>query len=211
MATGLSIALAVVEEAIEESAALPAQAQPVAQDIVAGCMVRLKPEELEDRRRHRFTTNHPELLALMRGEAVRVNHVIRPSAYVGERGRFLALHLDWLEIATPVHAQAQGEAVVQVIELLRCFQRNLAADRNLCDEHEGVLWDRLDAACAALKAAPSATAVIAPEPTKAQLSNMAWNLSAKFGPEFTSANEAFAMQVISEYRHQVIAASEVSK
>lgn len=102
-------ALEFIERAVR--AALPAQAQPVAQDIVAGCMVRFKPEELEDRRRHRFTTDHPELLALMRGEAVRVNHVIRPSAYVGEQGRFLALHLDWLERATPVHAQAQGEAV----------------------------------------------------------------------------------------------------
>lgn len=40
------------------------------------------------------------------------------------------------------------------IELLRIFQRNLGSDREMCDEHEGELWDRIDATCKALAAAP---------------------------------------------------------
>lgn len=39
------------------------------------------------------------------------------------------------------------------------------------------------------------------ELTDRQLFNVAFNLSAEFGPEFTQANKAFAMAVIEQYRH----------
>jgi len=44
-------------------------------------------------------------------------------------------------------------------------------------------------------------AVSIPEPNDRQLFNIAFNLSAEFGPEFTESNKAFAMAVMREYRH----------
>jgi len=49
--------------------------------------------------------------------------------------------------------------------------------------------------------AEAAQVPVTGEPTDRQLFNVAFNLSAEFGPEFTQANKAFAMAAIEQYRH----------
>lgn len=60
-------------------------------------------------------------------------------------------------------------------------------------------WEAWQAASRA--AGVPGEAVEAPEPNDRQLFNIAFNLSAEFGPEFTEANKEFALAVIREYRH----------
>lgn len=51
------------------------------------------------------------------------------------------------------------------------------------------------------EAAQSPAVPVFGELTDRQLFNVAFNLSAEFGAEFTQANKAFAMAVIDQYRH----------
>ena len=72
---------------------------------------------------------------------------------------------------------------------------------HLIDRH-GEGWGHIgDLMNAWLRANTTQSVPVVGEPSDRQLFNIAFNLSAEFGPEFTQANKAFAMAVIEQYRH----------